>query len=146
MTDLRAARESLGWSQARLAARLGVSQSELSKMESGDKPLNNQALAFVSMELTVKTPPGCTGDEKSGRGRKIGINKPTKLNRLQTANLKKMPTPGCRVETWEKWWFSAVNPVCVPCVRTCKQSAMVRVIACPARKVLDKEERSRVIV
>ena len=133
--DLASARKSLGWSQARLAARLGVSRPDLSKMESGEKPLNNQVLTFLSAGDTKKTLPGSPGVPKTAKARKIGTNKPAKLNRLQTANLKKMPSRGCRVETWEKWWFSVVNPVCVECKRSCKQSAMVRIISCPAREV-----------
>lgn len=45
---LREEREQLGWTQARLAAVLGVSQSLVAQMENGTKPLINKALEFLA--------------------------------------------------------------------------------------------------
>ena len=136
--DLASARKSLGWSQARLAARLGVSQPELSKMESGEKPLNNQALTFIK-ENPRYHPTGVKPfAPERAKNTEIGISKPSKLNDLQKAILKVRPAETCRASVWEKWWFSVVNPVCVECKKTCKQSAMVRIISCPAREVEDE--------
>lgn len=140
MNPLLAARKELGWTQVRLAARLGLSQPEIARMEAGDKPLDSKALAFVAGEGPTTTRPSRTRKARTKSLGEIDINKPAKLNRLQTANLRKMPTAGCRVQTWEKWWFSVTNPVCVTCVRTCKQSAMVKVICCPARQTSEDED------
>jgi len=138
--DLASARKDLGWSQARLAARLGLSRSELAKMETGEKPLNNQALTFIGSGGDGKSVPASTSPKSQVKSEKLGTNKPTNLNDLQKALLAKMPGRGSRIESWEKWWFSVTNPVCVPCVRTCKQSAMVKVIVCPERQTREDED------
>lgn len=49
-TALREERERLGWTQARLAAFLGVSQQMIAKMENGSKPLNLKALRFLEQK------------------------------------------------------------------------------------------------
>jgi transcriptional regulator with XRE-family HTH domain len=48
--ELRALRESWGWSQTQLAEALGVSQGAVSRMESGDRPiLQRTALALETI-------------------------------------------------------------------------------------------------
>jgi transcriptional regulator with XRE-family HTH domain len=130
VNPLLAARKELGMSQSLLSAKLGCSRTHLFEMESGSKPLDSKALAFLATfpRRVVATP------EKSDISR---TSKPVKLNRLQRQNLRREPGHGCRRAEWEKWWFSVTNPVCVPCTRTCKQSAMVRIISCPQREVKD---------
>lgn len=47
-TELAEARKKKGWSQATLALSFGISKSYLCHMEKGRKPLNSQALQFIT--------------------------------------------------------------------------------------------------
>ena len=131
MTDLLSARRELGISQSLLAAKLGCSRTHYLEMESGEKPLDSKALAFLTtfprrvVATPRKTTFSCT-------------NKPKKTKRLRAGKNPGEPSLGCSVPKWEKWWFSAVNPVCVPCRKSCKQSAMVKIVCCPQREVGDE--------
>ena len=49
-TELKAAREALGLSQNRLAQRLDVSQSTLSRWEAGAMPIEHPAMLRLALE------------------------------------------------------------------------------------------------
>ena len=60
MNQLRTARQSRGWTQARAAARLGVSQPYLAMLEAGQRPLTSavarQAMRVYGLPPTVLSP------------------------------------------------------------------------------------------
>jgi transcriptional regulator with XRE-family HTH domain len=60
MTELRTARQSRGWTQARAAARLGVSQPYLAMLEAGQRPLTpavaRRAMRVYGLAPTVLPP------------------------------------------------------------------------------------------
>lgn len=50
--DIRKERKALGWTQAQLAEQLGINHSMVSRMESGDIPLNVRTL--IALEVIFK--------------------------------------------------------------------------------------------
>lgn len=50
--DIRKERKALGWTQAQLAEQLGINHSMVSRMESGEIPLNVRTL--IALEVIFK--------------------------------------------------------------------------------------------
>jgi len=136
--DLINVRKQAKYSQAILASILGVSQSYLAKMESGAKPLNDSALAFIEHRQ-----PTC--DAYKRRGNKNSHNQviENKENNGKRASLqlienkrvigrrgKSAEIPKKKRE-WEAWWWRELHSRCLRCTHSCKQSSFISIIACP---------------
>jgi hypothetical protein len=77
--------------------------------------------------------PRSTGEEKSTkatprspkRGRPLGATQEARERReLRHRDFKSN-------KEWEEWWQKHTHPLCKKCINDCKQSARVRIIACP---------------
>ncbi len=134
--DLKQARQLLGWSQVRLAAHLDHHITYISQMENDRKPLSNKALAFITDSITEFQ----VGYDKDRRF----LDSKVKCKLLKTNNERlakngnfkgdedfgKRPQELAQNE-WEKWFWSANNPLCMKCKRDCKQSDKVGILSCP---------------
>jgi hypothetical protein len=76
------------------------------------------------------------GDTPTQGSPEIALN----LTSLEKSPLKekarmKGQRPGL---TWERGFFSKLNPLCLRCSKECKQSAQVKIILCPQASILEK--------
>lgn len=55
--ELRAVRESHGWTQSQLADALGMHVNTVACMERGDKPISSRTVAALDMLARVMQPP-----------------------------------------------------------------------------------------
>jgi hypothetical protein len=76
---------------------------------------------------------------KSNRGRppetlKDNVIKVEKTPKADRISVSKPIPEGLSRKLWEKAWFKVKNPLCLSCVKKCKQSARVDIVVCPPYK------------
>ena len=139
--DLINARKQAKYSQEILASILGVSRSHLANMETGAKPLNDSALAFIERRQTVEGAYGRRANKKrnnqlienkenSGKIANLQLIENKRVIRRREKWGKAMGIPKKKRE-WEAWWWRELNARCLQCANSCKQSSFVSIIACP---------------
>ena len=140
--DLIRYRKNLGYNQVLLAALLGVSQQNISQMESGGKPLSTKALQFIRQANhgfpngKVAIPPKNAKKvvEKSLKTRELQVGKLPDLTDMRLVTEKEAMSD---YHLWKKWWWQIKHPLCLRCVNECRQSSQVGIICCPQFKTIE---------
>ena len=135
-------RKKKGWTQAALAAHMGVSQQYVAKMENGLKPFSNKALELLETKKSSKRHTKVCPRKKTA---KEGVKKALKTKGLQEKrdgnNVQKGGVSAfskLNAKEWEKYWWNTPHFKCKGCINSCKQSSRVQILACPQFKEIKK--------
>ena len=122
--ELKEWRMNLGISQEEAAKMLNVSRPYVTQIENGKRRITPRILKRMGRYTSVLKP---MENDISPDDNLFIING----GMLQKESSYEHLSDAVDSRDWEKWWWKRKHPLCLRCVKTCKQSSKVKIIQCP---------------